>query len=92
MQDSKQYPSSVCSRFTIHRLTTETEGAMKALDTENAYPDDSAAKWRPMGAAGKSEILLPPCRVCGDKASGFHYGANTCEACKVTKCFIVILN
>ncbi len=26
---------------------------------------------------------LPPCRICGDKASGFHYGANTCEACKV---------
>jgi hypothetical protein len=26
--------------------------------------------------------LLPPCRVCGEKASGFHYGANTCEACK----------
>lgn len=29
--------------------------------------------------------LLPPCRVCGEKASGFHYGANTCEACKVRK-------
>ena len=26
---------------------------------------------------------LPPCRVCGEKASGFHYGVNTCEACKV---------
>lgn len=26
--------------------------------------------------------LLPPCRVCGEKASGFHYGANTCEPCK----------
>lgn len=26
--------------------------------------------------------LLPPCRVCGEKASGFHYGVNTCEACK----------
>lgn len=26
--------------------------------------------------------LLPPCRICGEKASGFHYGANTCEACK----------
>lgn len=26
--------------------------------------------------------LLPPCRVCGEKASGLHYGANTCEPCK----------
>lgn len=26
---------------------------------------------------------LPPCRVCGAQAKGFHYGANTCEACKV---------
>ena len=26
---------------------------------------------------------LPPCRICNDKASGFHYGLNTCEACKV---------
>ena len=28
--------------------------------------------------------LLPPCRVCGEKASGLHYGANTCEPCKVS--------
>ena len=28
--------------------------------------------------------LLPPCRICLDKASGFHYGLNTCEACKVS--------
>lgn len=31
----------------------------------------------------KPTLWLPPCRVCGDKASGFHYGVNTCEACKV---------
>ena len=24
---------------------------------------------------------LPPCRVCGNKASGLHFGVNTCEAC-----------
>ena len=32
---------------------------------------------------GSDGPILPPCRVCGDKASGFHYGAITCEACKV---------
>lgn len=26
---------------------------------------------------------LPPCKICGATATGFHYGANTCEACKV---------
>ncbi|BFZ04915.1 hypothetical protein BsWGS_07954 [Bradybaena similaris] len=29
-----------------------------------------------------TRLFLPPCRVCGDKAAGFHYGVNTCEACK----------
>lgn len=28
--------------------------------------------------------ILPPCRVCGEKASGLHYGVNSCEACKVS--------
>lgn len=28
-------------------------------------------------------LQLPPCRICGGKASGIHYGVNSCEACKV---------
>ena len=36
------------------------------------------------GATRKfSSHVLPPCRVCGAQATGFHYGANTCEPCKV---------
>ena len=30
-----------------------------------------------------SKAKGPLCKVCGDEASGFHYGVDSCEGCKV---------
>lgn len=65
---------------------SQTGSAMSMGNTSDLYqtvlaqPTQSSDVYE--NVQPKPSHILPPCRVCGDKASGFHYGANTCEACK----------
>ena len=35
------------------------------------------------GSAPYATVPLPPCKICGGNSTGYHFGAITCEACKV---------
>ena len=76
--------------------TSDGNSDIQSCDSNNVSPlgvqvlsptalcdGDDAASTSSRSSSNWSEHPLPPCRICGDKASGFHYGANTCEACKV---------
>ncbi|XP_028853952.1 nuclear receptor subfamily 1, group D, member 4b [Denticeps clupeoides] len=51
---------------------------------QNAYSHPTVGK-RPCGFTGtftKTGGMVLLCKVCGDIASGFHYGVHACEGCK----------
>jgi len=48
-------------------------------DLLDSKEDNSPAQKKPY----HYDPILPPCRICGTKATGYHFGVITCEACKI---------
>ena len=84
--NTSREPGSQASKNFVHI----PEGESKISETRQAEVPKQAKRRRRRAKSDPDEpplppqvTILPPCEICGSKSSGFHYGANTCEACKV---------
>lgn len=61
------------------------DASPESIDAETGSPaSETEASVTPSGKVRRvtKTLKFPPCFVCGGKASGSHYGVNSCEACK----------
>ncbi|XP_065200171.1 ecdysone receptor isoform X1 [Planococcus citri] len=82
---SNGYPSPTMSTssYDLYNSGSKLSGEDLSPNSQNGYImevcDASKKKKGPTATARQQEEL---CLVCGDRASGYHYNALTCEGCK----------
>jgi Zinc finger, C4 type (two domains) len=74
------------SSSSLESSTTAATIKQECLDGNSCSNDVCFLEGDGVGNAdsGSGRQQYIACRVCGDKASGYHYGVTSCEGCKVS--------
>lgn len=97
IQDMFEYKINEFSYLKTSEFKVEAELTARASRnnsfemTDVLGPLDNVPQRRKRSSDGKkvnsgspyTSVPLPPCKVCGGVATGYHFGVITCEACKV---------
>ncbi|KAG9353029.1 hypothetical protein JZ751_017605 [Albula glossodonta] len=62
--------------------TQENQNTIKLEPESPPQYSESSQSYTKLHDDPSTPMLNIECRVCGDKASGFHYGVHACEGCK----------
>ncbi|KAI1890406.1 hypothetical protein AGOR_G00153390 [Albula goreensis] len=62
--------------------TQESQNTIKLEPESPPQYSESSQSYTKLHDDPSTPMLNIECRVCGDKASGFHYGVHACEGCK----------
>ena len=73
----------------LNQFVREARALQMAMTAQDIDLAQAAAVTSSTSLKMASTAKGPVCKVCGDVASGFHYGVDSCEGCKVNNAHVI---